>query len=222
MVKSLKNTPQLKIREIWCFINLLFLLNYTLRILSLFVRAVSFPNFINCFLLVLAYAITIYESQRVAGDFTSNPNIVAIFFFIMIPPWFLLLPYYLLSIYHTVNFIVTNEKTEKIVKRNNLLHKILLYVYKNRGFIGEIALYFEILNIFICLFTFRFNFFIISLMIVRHQYFINSSMKKVVIKLKNIISSKIEYAPKPIQKAYLVIGNYFNPKNEENKNIKNK
>lgn len=110
-----------KIKDIWFYSNVCLFVNYSLRILRIFVvlPLPVLPAFFNSLFLLVAYVLTfeaLFSHFPVTGAAVflkkafAHPNAYCILLFLCFVPNTLLLPFYLLSIYHIVTFISSKKE----------------------------------------------------------------------------------------------------------------
>lgn len=186
--------PQMRsesLKNIWFYTNLTFFASYSLAILRIFV---AFPlpvppSFINCIFLLVSYALTFQgfiahlksqEVNLVARKVFTHPNMFCIFLFLCFVPNILLLPFYLLSIYHIVSSIVARKETFQ----SYFFYNFVVFLNSNIGSIGRTALLLEIVLFPVAcgMALFR-KIGLITVvayaLMLRQQYSLNNSMKAV-------------------------------------------
>lgn len=203
---------------LWLLLNTIFVLNYTLSGLNFFkMHILCFPNSFNCLCLILAYLITIIQNHKNGVGYVNNPNTLSLFFFITFPSKIFLLSYYFLSLYHIIGYyykilIITKFKNS-IIRFLRLLFKEL-YIFRN--YIGELALYCNILGIIIAICTFKFSIAFSCCLIARQQYHNNKSMERIVLSIFHFCDSYAYKLPKYSQQLYSKLKQWTT-----NKKIKN-
>lgn len=179
------------IQDFWLYSNIAFVSNYTLFLLSLCVAfpVPRLPSFFNCFFLIFAYALTFhslfinFKSQSLnsfASKIFSQPNTFCLFFFATFPPIILLIPFYLLSIYHITSAILSRKKDFE----NFFFYEIFVVFGKYLTSIGRCALIIELSLTPVCIIMTLFRrcsifTFISYIFMVRKQCQINKAMRDV-------------------------------------------
>lgn len=180
-----------QIQNLWLYSNSLFLLNYSLAILSLFVAfpVPKLPSFFNNLFLIFSYALTFQslaaniKSQGIATFLTkasSQPNTFCLALFLTFIPNILLLPFYVLCIYHICSAVLSRKKEFE----NYFFYEICVALGKNLNSIGRLALILELTMAPLCvilLFARYISIFslIAYFIMVRRQCQTNKAMKDV-------------------------------------------
>lgn len=208
-------------KDLWFYSNTLFFLNYTLVILKLLVTfpLPSFPSSFNCLFLLLAYILTFkgffsnfkaYDVTTLLKKIFTHPNTSCIALFLCFVPNLLLLPFYPLSLYHIVSYIVS--KKEAFSKY--FFYNFVIFLNTNIYIIGRSALFLEILlvpvaGVLLALRKIGVISLTVYLFMIRQQYISNSNMKAVVIECMQVMHSLIMKLPDSIKMRCLSAINYI-------------
>lgn len=172
-----------EIKKIWFYLNILFVANYSLSILRMFIRIPlpRLPNIFNILFLISVYAITLIDILKNVKKLFSHPNTFCLFLFFTLPHQILLFPFFILSIYHINSFILSQKKTFERMPFFN----ICAMIGQHTASIGKLAMYSEVLDIPISILMMIFRkasiwTVLAFVLIVRQQYFNNSVMKGVI------------------------------------------
>lgn len=203
-----------KIRELWFYSSMAFIVNYTLTYLRMFVSVPlpHLPSFFNNLCLLVSYGVTILDLFRSMNSpgFTfkriyTNQNFVCLGLFLCFVPNILLLPFFLLSVYHiNANILSRKQEFEKY-----FFFDFCVLLGRNSSRIGRTAIYLEVLLVpisLILLLCRRLGFipFIVYCAIVRQQYINNRSMKSVVEEIILKVDDLVSKMPNGIRTYYNV------------------
>lgn len=191
-----------KIRELWFYSNLVFIVNYVLTYTRMFISVPlpHLPSFFNNLCLLVSYGVTIldlFRNMRSPGfslrKIYTNQNLICLGLFLCFVPNILLLPFFLLSVYH-INADILSRKQEF---EKYFFFDFCALLGRNSSNIGRTAMYLEVLLVpvsFVLLLARKLGFipFVVYCAIVRQQYINNRSMKSVVeeiiLKVDDLIS----------------------------------
>ncbi|OQS54059.1 hypothetical protein EHP00_2046 [Ecytonucleospora hepatopenaei] len=225
------NSTNAIIKNIWLCCNILFAILYTNYLISFFTLHWCVPNAVNCFLLAIAYSLVIVQHVRNGGKYTHNPNILSVLFFSSFPTYIYLLPYYFLSVYHLIvhyKKVIINSKTDiknsksnniKTNTNNNVIHNIIVFLYGNKEFVGDMAIYSSFFIFTLAVVTLRITHVFFIGMIIRQQFHENEAMERVVLKIFAFLDQHMHRVPSAIEAFYKKIKTYSTNR-KINKNIK--
>lgn len=219
-------------RKLWLYCNIAFIINYTLKTFSFLVTVPIpvFPNFFNSICLILIYSILVFDLivnyrnknitlQHVYG----NQNLFCLAFFFFFVPYILLLPFYLLCIFHVNNSVLLEKK----IHENRFYYEFCVSLGKYSSLLGRASLFLEVCLIPVALvMTLMRKFgvvpFILYLVIIRQQYMTNNNMKSVINELiQTLEAGMTKYMPKKVLDCYLkakpLIGRYCGCENTAKK-----
>lgn len=192
-------------KKTWVSLNALFVANYSLSIILYVVRIPLYPlpNFVNVLCLASSYAISLLPFVSSVSEILSQPNIYCIVVFLTFPHEILLLPFYLLSMYHLSSFVISNKR---IFEGTNT-YAICMALFTYHVGLGRLALLTEILAVPL---SFLMIFFRASSIVtftafaamVRQQYFSNPAMRSVFGEMRVFMDRWITVCPKDVQEYY--------------------
>lgn len=160
-------------KKIWAICNILFVINYTLYLTLFFIRLPLpyLPSIFNIIFLIISYSTSLSKMVYNLSAIPTQPNFYCILVFFTMPSNFLLIPFYFLSLYHLISFVLSNK---------NLFEKYLIYraciVASNfHVALGRIALLCKIICVPLSLLMFMFGSgsigtFLTYVWMVRQQY----------------------------------------------------
>lgn len=195
-----------KIREVWFYSNLAFIVNYFLTYVRMFVSIPlpHFPSFFNSLCLLVSYGVTIMDILRSIGSpgfsfkkVYTNQNLICIGLFLCFVPNILLLPFFLLSVYH-VNADILSRKQEF---ERYFFFDFCILLGRSSSCIGRTAIYLEVLLVPVSFIMVLFRMlgfvpFVVYCGIVRQQYINNRSMKSVVEEIVLRVDDLVSRMPK--------------------------
>lgn len=194
-----------EIKRAWFYLNIIFIANYTISILRLFIRIgiPHLPNFFNILILLSSYLITLLDAIKKPGKLMSHPNTICLGLFLTFPDYILLIPFYILSIYHTNSFILSQKKNYEKLPFFNICAMIGQY----SSHLGRTAMYFEVINIPLAIILMllgrsSIRTVIAFMAVVRQQYVNNSTMKGVVGELMTYVDQVVSNLPDSFKGLY--------------------
>ncbi|KAG5859927.1 transmembrane protein 33 [Encephalitozoon hellem] len=192
-------------KKTWMMLNMLFGANYTLYIILHLIRIPIYPlpNFVNILCLISSYSISLLPHFSSIGEILSQPNIYCIMVFLTFPHEILLLPFYLLSIYHLSSFVLSNKK---IFERTGI-YPVCVSLSAYHVSLGRLALFTEALAVplsFLMIFLRKSSLvtFTTFIAMVRQQYFNNPSMRSVFGEMRVSLDRWILNCPRDVQEYY--------------------
>lgn len=204
-----------RIQDFWLYSNAVFVVNYILLILSIFIAfpVPRLPSYFNNIFLILAYALTFHslvvnfkaqDLNTLFSKITSQPNTFCLAFFITFPPNLLLSPFFLLSVYHITSAVLSRKKEFE----NYFFYSACSVLGKNLSGIGRFALLSELLLVPVCvvlLFLGKIRIFtlIAYVSMVRKQYQTNKAMKDVFDECMHNVHSFFLKLPDSYKSSYL-------------------
>ncbi len=172
------------LKEAWFYLNCIFIINFTLRILR-FINGIYLllylPNFVNCLILIFAYLFSVFDIIRDFRKLLKNQNFLCIFLFFTFPHWILLIPFYILSIYHVNGYIIMKKK----FIYSDIVKKVTGFIAEHSFHLGKIALFTElyasVLSFLMLIFgVSSIKTCVMYIFIIWHQYTHNILMKNIV------------------------------------------
>lgn len=186
-------------------LNTLFAVNYTLYIVLHLIRIPIYPlpNFVNILCLISSYSISLLPHLSSMKEILSQPNIYCITVFFTFPHEALLLPFYLLSIYHLSSFVLSNKKTFE----RTSIYPICVSLSAYHVTLGRLALFTEVLAVplsFLMIFLRKSSLvtFTTFIAMVRQQYFNNPSMRSVFGEIRVSLDKWVLSCPRDVQEYY--------------------
>lgn len=220
-----------EIKAVWFYSNLAFIVNYTLTIIKLFVT-IPIPylsHYFNNLCLFISYTILVVDLfkniQRPDFSFKkiyTNQNFMCIFLFVCFIPNILLFPFFLLSLFHINNVVLSQKK----VYEAYFFYDFCVLLGRHSNTIGRTSMFCEVilapvaivltllgkLNVFSSL---------VYLAIIRQQYLSNIVMKSVIEEIILNIDNLMAKMPTKLLNAYAltkgVISKYNKPELAINK-----
>jgi len=190
----------------WFYINLIFIINYTLGIMRLLtvIPIICLPNFFNILALISSYIITLIDLIKSPSTLVSHANFICIWLFLTLPNFVLLFPFFLLSVYHTNGFIIANKR----IYQKSLFFNLSLYINEYTLVIGKLTMYCEVMSLplsAIMYFTGHSSLktIVLYLAIIVQQYMNNQMMKAVVNDMLKIVDGVFSYLPAGVNSFYL-------------------
>lgn len=194
------------VKRTWAVSNLFFVTNYSIYLLLYIIKIPihPFPQILNILSLVISYSTSLTKCFNNIGGIFEESNFYCILVFITFPRNILLLPFYFLSVYHLITFILSNKSCfEKywiygLCRSLSNIHVVL----------GRIALMAEVVCCalsFVLFFT-RFGSlgtFVAYGVMIRQQYYNNPNMRSVLSELRMRTDEMMKYMPVNVQKYYV-------------------
>ncbi|ORD93431.1 hypothetical protein ECANGB1_2252 [Enterospora canceri] len=200
------STPVNYAKGVWIICNLLFILNYTLGLLGLFVKTVCLGNRWNCLLLSIVFVASILQNVKNGGDLINNRNTLSVMFFLSFPRGIFLLPYYILSIYHVIgNYHKELKETENKTPAQQGLFMAVSSIQHHCRMFGTASVVLTFCNCILALFMFELHTFFFLLLIVRQQFHENEAMTNLIYWLVDLMDNHIHKAPSVLQQLYTKI-----------------
>lgn len=197
--------PLTSAKKAWMSLNALFVANYSMYIVLHIVRLPvhPLPNFVNILSLVSAYALSLLPHLSSVSEILSQPNIYCIAVFLTFPHELLLLPFYLLSMYHLSSFVLSNKK----IFDRTALYTVCMALSMHHVALGRLALLAEILAVpqsFAMVFFRRASIITFTALtaMVRQQYFNNPAMRSVFGEIRVAMDRWILNCPRDVQEYY--------------------
>jgi transmembrane protein 33 len=194
-----------EMKKAWMALNAMFIVNYSLYLILLLVKlpVSSIPNPFNLVCLLISYGISLASNYTSISDLFGQPNFYCIMVFLTAPHQLLLMPFYLLSIYHVSSFVLSNKK---IFERSKL-YALCMAVSAYHVGLGRLALVAEVLSVPLSFFMVLFGMssfltFFALVSAVRQQYFNNSTMRSVFGEMRVACDAWIEHCPATLQEYY--------------------
>lgn len=103
----------MNIKLAWFYFNILFIANYSMAILRLFIRLPLpvLPNWANAAFLVGGYACTLSEAYKKPLKLVNNQNFLCTILFLTCPPFAMLAPFFILAVYHANSYALSQRRT---------------------------------------------------------------------------------------------------------------
>jgi transmembrane protein 33 len=213
------------LKDFWLYLNLLFICNYTLAIANLCttIYVPSLPSWINSVVLIVTYAITMVDIFKNLPKLVRHPNFICIFLFATFPCNILLLPFFLLSVYHLNNEIISKKK----IYEKYFFYQVSCAIAVHSIYIGRFAMFSEVFCIPLSFILFAMGrssilTFVAYAVIVRQQYINNQSMKSVIKEIIFKIDQLLGCLPDSMKNKYFqakaFLANYNVPKESCKKN----
>lgn len=179
-----------KTQKAWFCLNLLFIANYTLRVVRPFIKLpiIALPRFFNPLLLACAYLVAISSLVKTPNLLFSHNNFVCALLFLTFPHPVILLPFFLLSIHHTNRYFLENC-SKPANQTNPFMRDVFLptshWIKDNSLHIGRLAMLLELISVPLSFFFYfvgrsSLKTIFMLLMVIRHQYATYVSMKNIV------------------------------------------
>ncbi|CAD25303.1 hypothetical protein [Encephalitozoon cuniculi GB-M1] len=192
-------------KKTWMLLNALFATNYTLYLMLHLIRIPIYPlpNFVNILCLASSYAISLFPHFSSIGEILSQSNIYCIMVFFTFPHEALLLPFYLLSIYHLSSFVLSNKK----VFERTAIYPVCVSLSVYHIALGRLALFTEVFTVplsFLMIFLRKSSLVTFTALVamVRQQYFNNPSMRSVFGEMRVSLDRWILSCPRDVQEYY--------------------
>jgi len=221
-------------KNLWFYTNSAFFINYSLSILKLLVAfpLPVLPSSVNCLLLFVSYALTFrgflphlksQEINTIAKKIFTHPNMFCIFLFLCFVPNILLLPFYLLTVYHMVTSIVARKETFQFY----FFYNFVVFLNTNISAIGKAALVLEIgLFPVACIMMVMRRIGLLTLLayglMLRQQYSQSASMKEVAMESVQQLHGLFMKMPEGVRMRFLKVTGYLGAAVGREKEIKKK
>jgi transmembrane protein 33 len=204
-MRPLEMTELTEMKRAWMVLNAMFIANYSLYLILLLIRIPlsSIPNPFNLMCLLISYSLSLASNYTSIGDLFTQPNFYCIMVFVTAPHQLLLMPFYLLSIYHVSSFVLSNKK---IFERSRL-YTLCMAISNCHVGLGRLALVAEVLAVPLSLLMIMFGMssfltFVALASAVRQQYFNNFAMRSVFGEMRVACDMWIEHLPFALQEYY--------------------
>ncbi|TBU16347.1 hypothetical protein CWI40_041610 [Ordospora colligata] len=192
-------------KKVWMSLNMLFVANYSLYVILHLLRIPLYPlpNFVNVMSLVLSYSISLLPHLSSIGEVVAQPNVYCIAVFLTFPHEMLLLPFYLLAIYHMSSFVLSNRK----IFETSCIYPVCVSLSAHHVALGRLALLAEAFTVpvsFLMIFFRKSSIVTCTALVamVRQQYFTNPAMKNVFGEIRVLMDKWILSCPADIQEYY--------------------
>ncbi len=206
-----KERPK-EIKAVWFYSNLAFIINYTLTCIKLFVTipVPYFSHYFNNLCLLVSYSILVLDllkNYNTPGfsfkKIYTNQNFMCIFLFICFIPNILLFPFFMLSVFHVNNVILSQKK----LYESYFFYDLCVMLGRHSNTIGRSSMYCEVILlpiglILVFLGQIRVFTFMVYCTIIRQQYICNSTMRSVIEEIIFNIDKLISKMPAQVATLY--------------------
>lgn len=199
-------TKSKETKNLWLGLNAFFAANYSLYILLFIIRIplAPLPGVVNTLSLIISYSLGLKMSYKGISDAISQSNFYCLIVLITFPNQILLMPFYLLSIYHLSSYVLSNRK----IFEKTAVYTMCLAVATYHVQLGRLALILEILCVPVSFGLILFGYsnfatFTAYSAMVRQQYLTNPTMRSVFGEVRVCLDNWTKLCPPVIQDYYI-------------------
>ncbi|KAF9763031.1 hypothetical protein NGRA_1573 [Nosema granulosis] len=193
-------------KKTWLISNALFVLNYSLY-LSLFIVRLPIPNLpsiFNIIFLLLSYSTSLLKMINKISTIPAQPNFYCILVFLTFPSPILLLPFYFLSLYHLISFVLSH----KVEFEHSGIYRLCVVLSSWHVALGRMALVCKIVGVPLSLILFVFGSgsigtFLTYIWMVRQEYQNIPAMRSVFGEVRCRMDEAVGMLPENVQYFYL-------------------
>jgi len=195
----------MNVKLAWFYFNVLFIANYSIALLRMFVNLPlpALPNWNNAFFLAGGYACTLTEAYKKPLKLVSNQNFLCTILFLTCPPFAMLAPFFMLAVYHANSYVLSQRKAWGSMP----LFRLCIAIGQYSPQLGRGALYAEavvaILSmplVFVRMCSIKTL--ACYLMVIRQQYVHNAMMRSVVGEMMLGVDHVFLSCPEHLRAAY--------------------